>query len=106
MLTVSIDSVGLTLPGLDSMSPDSNSRIVTEELQGGTGFDDLLTLICGDDFSKIRGMDVVILCEMFVHNIKQNKMLILYVFIMFTYEMSSSCSTSEARLITKNDLYL
>ena len=50
-------------------------------------------LICGDDFFKIRGKDVVILCEMFVHNIKQNKM--------FPYEMSSSCGTSEARLITK-----
>ena len=27
------DSVGLTGPGLDSMLPDSNSRIVAEELQ-------------------------------------------------------------------------
>ena len=31
---------------------------------------------------------MVILCEMFVHNIKQNKMFMSYVFIMFAYEMS------------------
>ena len=89
------DSVGL-------IGPDSNSHIVAEELWYlGSGFDDLLTLICGDDFSMIRGINVVILCEMSVHNIKQNKMFIPYVFIMFTYEMSSSCSNSEARLTTK-----
>ena len=35
-------------------------------------FDDLLTLICGDDFSKIRGIDVVILSEMFVHSTLRN----------------------------------
>ena len=58
-------------------------------------------LICGDDFFKICGIDVVVLCEMFVHNIKQNKMFIRQVFIMLAYEMSLSCSTSEARLITK-----
>ena len=84
------------------MSLDTNSRIVAKELwQKGTGFDDLLTLICGDDFYKTHGLDVLILCEMFVHNIIQNKMFIPYVFIMFPYEMYSSCSTSEARLITK-----
>ena len=60
-----------------------------------------MTLICGDDFSRIRRIDVVILCEPFVHNIKQNKMFIPNVFIMFASEMSSSCSTSEAWLITK-----
>ena len=43
----------------------------------------------------------IILCEIFVHNTRQNKMFIPHVFIMFAYEMSSSCGTSEARLITK-----
>ena len=38
---------------------------------------------------------------MFVHNIKQNKMFILHVFIMFAYEMSSSYSSSEAGFMTK-----
>ena len=46
-------------------------------------------------------IDVVILYEMFVHNIKQNKMFISHVFIMFAYEMSSSYSSSEAGLKTK-----